>query len=59
LSSGTVVLGWQGSLSQMKLQKSLEQYQKIPKYVVVQHKLGVPMINVKSRTKYDLQNKLK
>jgi len=37
----------------MKFQKSLEQYQKIPKYV------GVPMINVKNRTKYDLQNKLK
>jgi len=43
----------------MKLQKSLEQYQKIPKYVVVQHKIEVPMINVKNRTKYDLQNKLK
>jgi len=46
-------------LSQMQLQKSLEQYQKIPKSVVVQHKIGVPMINVKNRTKYDLQNKLK
>jgi len=43
----------------MNLQKSLEQYQKIPKYVVVQHEIGVPMINVKNRTKYDLQNKLK
>jgi len=43
----------------MKLQKSLEQYQKIPKSVMVQHKIGVPMINVKNRTKYDLQNKLK
>ena len=46
-------------LSQMQLQKSFEQYQKIPKSVVVQHKIGVPMINVKNRTKYDLQNKLK
>jgi len=35
--------------------KSLE----IPKYVVVQHKIGVPMINVKNTTKYDLQNELK
>jgi len=26
--------------------------------VMVQHKIGVPMINVKNRTKYDLQNKL-
>jgi len=43
----------------MKLQKSLKQFEKIPKYVVVQHKIGVPMINVKNRTKYDLQNKLK
>ena len=47
------------SLSQMKLQKSLEQYQKIPESVMVLHKIGVPMINVKNRTKYDLQNKLK
>jgi len=39
LSSGTVVLGWQGSLSQMKLQKSLEQYQKIPKSAVMLHKI--------------------
>jgi len=49
-------------LSQMQLQKSLEQYQKIPKIpksVVVQHKIGVRMINVKNRTKYHLQNKLK
>jgi len=29
----------------MQLQKSPEQYQKIPKSVVVQHKLGVRMIN--------------
>ena len=29
-------------LSQMQLQKFLEQYQKIPKSVVVQHKIGVP-----------------
>jgi len=46
----------------MQLQKSLEQYQKIPKIpksVVVQHKIGVRMINVKNRTKYHLQNKLK
>jgi len=43
----------------MKLQKSLEHHQKIPKSVMVQHKIGVPMINVKNRTKYDLQNKLK
>jgi len=27
--------------------------------VVVQHKIGVRMINVKNRTKYHLQNKLK
>jgi len=46
-------------LSQMQLQKSLEQYQKIPKSVVVQHKIGVRMINVKNRTKCHLQNKLK
>ena len=46
-------------LSRMQLQKSLEQYQKIPKSVVVQHKIGVRMINVKNRTKYHLQNKLK
>jgi len=49
-------------LSQMQLQKSLEQYQnitKIPKSVAVQHKIGVRMINVKNRTKYHLQNKLK
>ena len=49
-------------LSQMQLQKSLEQYQKIPKIpkpVVVQHKIGVRMVNVKNRTKYHLQNKLK
>ena len=31
----------------MQLQKSLEQYQKIPKSVVVQHKIGVPMIILK------------
>ena len=31
----------------MQLQKSLEQYQKIPKSVVVDHKIGVRMINVK------------
>jgi len=43
----------------MQPQKSLEQHQNIPKSVVVQHKIGVPMINVKNRTKYDLQNKLK
>jgi len=43
----------------MQLQKSLEQYQKIPKSVVVDHKIGVRMINVKKITKYDLQNKLK
>ena len=52
----------QAELSQMPLQKSLEQYQKIPKIpksVVVQHKIGVRMINVKNRTKYHLQNKLK
>jgi len=50
------------ALSQMQLQKSLEQYRKslkLPKSVVVQHKIGVPMMNVFSRTKYDLQNKLK
>jgi len=29
-------------LSQMQVQKSLEQCQKIPKSVVVQHKIGVP-----------------
>jgi len=46
-------------LSQMQFQKSLEQYPKIPKSVVVQHKIGVRMINVKNRTKYHLQNKLK
>ena len=49
-------------LSQMQLQKSLEQCQKIPKIPksqVVQHKIGVRMINVKNRTKYHLQNKLK
>jgi len=46
-------------LSQMQLQKSLEQYQKIPKSAVVQHKIGVRMINVKNRMKYHLQNKLK
>jgi len=48
--------------SQTQLQKSLEQYQKIPKIpksVVVQQKIGVRMINVKNRTKYHLQNKLK
>jgi len=50
---------WLAGLSQMKLQKSLEQYQQIPKYVMVQHKLRVPTINVKNITKYDLQNKLK
>ena len=50
---------WLAGLSQMKLQKPLEQYQKIPKSVMVQHKIGVPMINVKNRTKYDLQNKVK
>jgi len=27
--------------------------------VMVQHKIGVPMINVKNRTKYDLQKPLK
>jgi len=43
----------------MQLQKSLEQYQKIPKSVMVQHKIGVRMINVKNRTKYHLQNKQK
>jgi len=43
----------------MQLQKSLEQYQKFPKSVVVQHKIGVRMINFKNRTKYHLQNKLK
>ena len=47
------------SLSQMKLQKSLEQYQNILKSVMVQHKIRVPMINVENRTKYDLKNKLK
>ena len=26
---------------------------------MVQHKIGVPMINVKNRTKYDLQNKMR
>jgi len=41
----------------MKLQNFLKQ--KIPEYVVLQHKIGVPMIDVKNRTKYDLQNKLK
>ena len=49
-------------LSQMQLQKSLEQYQKIPKIpksLVVKHKTGVGMINVKNRTKYHLQTKLK
>ena len=55
---------WKSSpgLSQMQLQKFLEQYQtipKIPKSVVVQHKIGVRMINVKNRTKYHLQNKLR
>jgi len=29
-------------LTQMQLQKSLEQYQNIPKSLVVQHKIGVP-----------------
>jgi len=29
-------------LSQMQLHKSQEQYQKIPKFVVVQHKIGTP-----------------
>jgi len=43
----------------MQLQKSLEQYQKIPKSLVVQHKTGVGMINVKNRTKYHLETKLK
>ena len=43
----------------MQLQKSLEQHQKIPKSVVVQHKYRSAMINVKNRTKSDLQNKLK
>jgi len=46
-------------LSQMQLQKSLEQYQKIPEALVMQQKNGVPMINIKNRTKYELQNKLK
>jgi len=32
-------------LSQMQLQKSPEQHQKIPKSVVVQHKIGVRIIN--------------
>jgi len=52
----------QPGLSQMQLQKSLEQYQKIPKIpksVLVQHKIGMRMINVENRTKYHLQNKLK
>jgi len=46
----------------MQLQKSLEQHQKIPKIpksVVVQHKIGLRMINVKNKTKYHLQNELK
>jgi len=46
----------------MQLQKSLEHYHKIPeipKSVVVLHKIGGRMINVKNRTKYHLQNKLK
>jgi len=46
----------------MQLQKFPEQYQKIPKIpksLVVQHKTGVGMINVKNRTKYHLQIKLK
>ena len=50
--------GLQPGLSQIQLQKSLEQYQRIPKSVVVQHKIGVRMINVKDRTKYHLQNEL-
>jgi len=45
-----VLCNMRTGLSQMQLQKSLEQYQKIPKSVVVQHKIGVPMINVKNRT---------
>ena len=32
---------------------------KIPTSVVVQHKIGQPMINVKNRAKYDLPNTLK
>jgi len=58
----SIALRTVAGLSQMQLQKSLEQYQKIPKIsksVVVQHKIGVRMINVKNRTKYHLQNKLK
>ena len=43
----------------MQFQKPLEQYQKIPKYVAVQHKIGVRMINIENRTKYHLQNELK
>jgi len=37
-----VTLYAQGGLSQMQLKKSLEQYQKIPKSVLLQHKTGVP-----------------
>jgi len=33
----------QAGLSQMQLQKSLEQYQKIAKSVVVQRKIGMPL----------------
>ena len=41
--------------SENSTKKNLE----IPKSVMVQHKIGVPMINVKNWTKYDLQNKRK
>jgi len=54
-----LAVGLSSELSQMQLQKSLEQYQKIPKSVVVQHKIGMRMITVRNRTKYHLQNKLK
>ena len=50
---------WLAGLSLMKLQKSLEQLPKIPKYVVVKHEIGVPLINVKNRTKYDLKNTMR
>jgi len=50
---------FESGLSQKQLQKSVEQYQKIPKSVVMQHKIEVPMINFRNRTKYDLQNELK
>jgi len=40
---------------------SAKKFLKIPKCVVVQHEIGVQMImiNVKNRTNYDLQTKLK